>query len=667
MTYVLEPNTANEVTLEPDEIISLDAVHTHTGKGDIRTRFVSTKDIASSVQRKGRLNVLEDGNVVWCGYAIQLTDPQRDAVTLSGEGIAKRLEETRPDYDSLGGSLTYSNIGLAEALRDYWPRTPFGNVTVYDQDTEIIAQDVEVHEANTTQEFEDLFTPADTDAYLGVSDTFRPAQTSWTTESDLLTRNGTALQQNTDYSNDEAESIDGSGVSLSLDFTVEHTIPADSVEVWGRMTTAAPGTTGTGPELTFSLNGDTWTPVSSGAGFQNLDWRDFANNTFGGTETYSGGDITPGDYTLTIEGTSAGDGQVFDVVAPLDGRFSYTFDNDTSNSGERVSGPELYPEITAESSIFATSYNIIHSDVSSSIDDITGVQAISVSNDGGSTYNTFNNTTSVSHDYSNTGREARLRVTLGRYGSRTDATPTTGFNPQTISSITHTIDGNDLTVIDELELSRNHFDNLKTLHEYGTYVWSIEHTADSLANMPVESFVKGSQTKPKPDGFDLQENKSKEVSAQQYYNTIYLEGALVDGSRPTAEVKDNTLIDEDGREIGPGVLRDSNITTEAGADFRATALLSKATSKRSVKGTVTAAPEFAQAGYAYPALFEPTGWGSNWGTNWGSITVYYPAEEVRINISQDGLSATYDFVSRNDISKDIRELKRNANELGDQV
>jgi len=167
--------------------------------------------------------------------------------------------------------------------------------------------------------------------------------------------------------------------------------------------------------------------------------------------------------------------------------------------------------------------------------------------------------------------------------------------------------------------------------------------------MLVESFVRGSQTKPAPDGFDSQSNKTVEVNAENYYNTIYLEGAKdAQGDRPTAEVDNPTRVSEDGRVISPGVLRDLNITTEAGADFRATALLQKALDKRVVKGTVTAAPELPYAGYARPV---------NFGDGETNITV----EEVQLTESQ------YDFVDRNDLSREISDLKKNTAETGNQV
>lgn len=669
MTYslVFAPGTADETTLDSGDITNLTPKKVHTGKGKLRGTLTPTsvdnRDLDKFAQRKSRVNFVADGETVWTGYIYNVSHDKRGATsTFQADGIAKRLEETRPDYESLGGNVTYSNTSVTEAIRDYWGRTEFSNFTVYEQDTEVIAENQEVHEANTTAEFQDLFsTTVDvaTTPIVAEGDTFHPAQSSWTTDDENLTEiNTPGITNDPKYAGGSALQLNSTGQGLEIQFTPVYDVPGEDAEFWMRIDSLD-----LGPELTITVDIDgssqSWSPVSDQAGLGALGWNEFFRQTYGGSGSYDDSDWPAGStVTITVEATTDGDGHNIDIFSPLDSRFTYTFDNDNGDDGSYLEGPEHYPQsVEAIADTVGVSFNMVHSDVTSSIDDTSGIQRISVSNDAGDTYTNFDNTTTVSHDYTDAGREAKLKVRLGRYGSRTGETPTTGFNAQTISSITHEIDGNDLTVIDQIELSRNHFNNLQTLHNFGDYVGVIQHSAADIENLVVESFTKGSQTKPAPDGFDLQENKTTEVQAKTYYNTIYLEGRLVNGSRPSFEADDQDAINEDGRVISPGGLRDLNISTEAGAIFRARAILEKALDKSAVRGTVDAGLAFPHPGYAYPVDFNDDG-----------TTETYTAEQVNINVSTSNVGTTYDFVNRAvGLSDEIQDLKQNGQETGDQV
>jgi len=217
------------------------------------------------------------------------------------------------------------------------------------------------------------------------------------------------------------------------------------------------------------------------------------------------------------------------------------------------------------------------------------------------------------------------------------------------------VDGNDLVVITEMELSRNHFDNLQTLHDYGDFLWVVEHDSSTIGNLTVSSFRRGDETRSKPDGFDKQKNQQPEIQSGTYYNSIYLEGAKRDdGTRPSAEVKDEEAINNDGREISPGVLRDLTVTTEAGAIYRARALLEAAQQNNNLVGSVAVPPTITHPGYSRPVDF---------GNGEQDKTV----EEVSLNLGTNTAEATFDFSVRSGFSEDITELRRNAKETGNQV
>jgi hypothetical protein len=219
-------------------------------------------------------------------------------------------------------------------------------------------------------------------------------------------------------------------------------------------------------------------------------------------------------------------------------------------------------------------------------------------------------------------------------------------------------DGNDLVVIDELELSRNHFENLQQLHEYGeNWNFTIEHDSSDIANMTVTSYQQGDETRPKPSVFADPIDETPEVQADAYFNSIYLQGALdSSGDRPVAEVKDQTRINNDGREISPGVLRDPKVTTKDGATFRARALLNTALSNNELIGSKTLpADTLIEPGYQYPVDF---GNGDNNKT----------LEEVSLSEGNNQLTLRARFSTpRADLSREIEDLRRNARDVQDKV
>jgi hypothetical protein len=354
------------------------------------------------------------------------TDPDvsRAVATTDGQITARDIfADNSPD---LSATYAYGSDDTSPTESD----TALGN-QVYSTGLD----EIRVQSASTNSEFNNIVS-INSDEPLAVrNDRIELLQASFTTESDQLTRSGTALQPQTEFSNDEAERIEGSGDFLELDFTLDYTIPESDVGVWVRLTTALAfdgAQNGTGPELTLSLNGDSWTPVSSGAGFGSLDWRDLGNNTFGASGTYSGGDLTPGSYTLRIEGTSSGDGQDIDVVSVLDNRFTWTFD-ETEASGDRVDGPELYPQQYVKSlDTASTRRDTDSARFDSTWNDTTNGQFVELANDG-STFTRFNNASSGSATFADKESGIDSNLAFSRFGSDSSKTPTTGRNGQYIS------------------------------------------------------------------------------------------------------------------------------------------------------------------------------------------------------------------------------------------
>jgi hypothetical protein len=206
-----------------------------------------------------------------------------------------------------------------------------------------------------------------------------------------------------------------------------------------------------------------------------------------------------------------------------------------------------------------------------------------------------------------------------------------------------------------LEVSRNHFENLTKIHEKGNFVWTIEHTNDSIANMPVFSYPRGAIEKELPT--TLVKDSTPEVDADNYYNSIYVQGReLSDGTRPSAEKKDQGEINDKGKEISPGSLRDLDVSSDIAAEFRAQSILNRALKNGELRGQKVVPATFEiQPGYAY-------------GVTWrDKPKTYQTVEEILIRKTKDSAEATIDFVNRSGFARDIQELRRNARQTGDQL
>jgi hypothetical protein len=669
VTLTFDPGGANELTLDESQIIRLNPAWTHTGKADLRAEVEITRSLDDYAQRQDRLNVSIDSTVEWTGFVTGTPhNERRGTTTLRAEGIEKKLEETRPDYDSIGGPVTYSNIALHDALRDYWGRTPFSSYNVTDQTTTLIEDNTQIQSADTTTEWQAIDSLiSSTDPALARNGNIELLQTCFTQEGenwDVGSDSGSGGLDSS-YSGGVAATFDGASGDVTYQFNVDHTIPEDEVAVYTRNETS-PGNDG--PNVNLYLNGTKIDELPSGAGIADPTWRNHIDDGFdSGLDGWANGDLTPADNPHEFRIDAAGGGTdlfVVDVVAPLDeitritggsdATAAYFFDNDNGGSDGYLDGPELYPdELPVELDERETSFNITQGNISSAWDDTSNNQAIAVSNDGGDNYTSANNTTSLTANFSSAGRTAQTKLTFSRYGSRTTATPQTGFNGQKIQDYTLTVDLNDLVVIDSIELTRNHWDNLQTLHNYGDFNWVIEHSSNDISNIVVESFQEGQVTRTAPSEWDNPNNRQPEVNAENYFNSVYLEGALSGGTRPTAEVKDSTAISNDNREI-QAFLRDLTITTDAGATFRANSLLETATSENDLEGRIVALPNFVHPGYAYSVDF---GEGANDKT----------LETVNWSYTNNENRMTFEFTVDEGFAEDVNRLKRQARDLENQV
>ncbi|KZX49303.1 hypothetical protein [Haloarcula sp. K1] len=293
---------------------------------------------------------------------------------------------------------------------------------------EILLQDIA-----TESEFKTVLSQQATDAYQVVNGGVEPCQTCFTTEAeDSDSSSSPTTRSDGVYSSGTAATFGSSGQSRSWDFTTQYDIDPDDFDIAIRWTTN--GSSTSSADVEWSIDGDvvsTYSPADGGT--DEPDWE----STIIAAESADGGldsTLSAGSHSLTAEVIGTGtDDFVVDVVAPLDTRFNYTFDN-TLDDGGALDGPQFYPDGPALDFADAeTVRNVVGGRATTSFSSVDDGQQLALSNDRGKNYKTASNTETIDKSFAEAGASLRLQATLGRTGSQS-VTPKTGIEPQCIDS-----------------------------------------------------------------------------------------------------------------------------------------------------------------------------------------------------------------------------------------
>ena len=652
--FVLSPGNPDELVVDETAIVDYRPIKTHTGIGDLRARIATTENLLDYARVDARINVKIDGSTEWAGFLTKVNnDIETGIVSIKAFGIGKRLEETRPDYSNLSGErVTYSQIALADAIRDAWGRTEFSNVTVKDEPTEVVEDDVLLQLGDDNTSWSSNTTLDDTQPILVEDGNLKLGQVGYFAEAETSSGAGGTVSDSP-ASDGEAVSFFEDFHSTTYTFDLDYTIPAENVAVGFRIRNPFdPDDDGTfeGSIIELTIAGDNVGPVAGNKSDDNYSWSQETG--------YSGGDIS-GSVDVTFDAVTnapSGAANYLDAVFLYDDRFSYTFDNTTDSNGY-LSGPELYPHTkTIQTNDEPTDLNINSLSITSTWTDTTGNQSLGVSNDGGQTFLTENNTQTIDKTFNGGGRTAKAQFTLDGYGSRTTASPTEDYLGQEIDSYELRADLDNLTVIDELELTNNHFENLQTLHSFGNYLWTIEHSDADIADIVVYSYQEGDETRPSPSAYTDPISKTATIDTRNYFNELFFYGAKNDNDEyPHVQVFDQDEINDVGKTIS-ATLHDPNVTTFAGARFRANALLAELTDENNRKGEITIP---LRASVTHPGYARQIDFGDG-----GTLKTI---EEVELNETPNTVEQTHKFTPPDNVASEIEELKRNARDVRDKV
>jgi len=364
----------------------------------------------SAAWRDQPLRVWQDGDRLPIDTVVEIRQEEgegRKRTVLVGEGGSALRERVEREFDNTEAHLAAQDLiqtaGLTADVDD--PGT---------QQTEELFQDASTDPLDQFL----LRQPTPTDPWFvdGTGD-LSVYQTCFTQEGESGTSDANQAGR---FSGGFAAVLSGLGDSASWSWEQDYQIPDGDFEIAVRVET-----TGTAGAVDWSLDGVTF---RSGVqyNFGAIQWLT--------VDTDSVGVVGAGSHTLDITmTTSTGEALYIDVVAPRDGRFTYLDDNNNGGSGGYLDGPQLYPlAVDVPFNDTGTPKAVVGGRVDATLDDVSNGQALAISNDQGQSFVTASNTQTLDQQFPSGGASLRFRATLSRYGSRSDATPQTGFKSQTL-------------------------------------------------------------------------------------------------------------------------------------------------------------------------------------------------------------------------------------------
>ena len=338
----------------------------------------------------------------------------KSVLTTTGQTLcAEILSGGNPDWPQ---SYAYGN-GTAEPTES--DTTLTSQVTTQDLDTQLI------QDASERSEFEQIIDIQDTEP-LAIEDfSVQLLQSAYTRNTGDFTTNDGTLTTDTNATDETAIELTTDGI-VEWPITTQYDIPVgDSTEAYIAIRVRAGGPD---PIQVFpSFDGDAIPTVQT---YPGTDYEWILNEI---EELYGGDAVTAGNHTIGVRtddiGSSTTDPIYVDRVVLYDDRFDYNFDNVT-DANNQLEGPELFPdEFLKDLNTADTQQPVSEASVDTVWSDTSNNQRIDLSNDG-TNYTFISNSETGSVTFSTSEFDVDSRINFSRHGSRTNDTPTQGFQGQ---------------------------------------------------------------------------------------------------------------------------------------------------------------------------------------------------------------------------------------------
>lgn len=616
-TLTIDPGGANERVYRSDGTLTdEDFTRTHTGLSDWRCtvpRDRSLKDLKLS-----EIHLEEGDDFHFRGYLLAVDLGYTDhRATLAGMGIG---------YDLTNGDVTRTFAGPTfghEVIETYIDEETTFDAAVTAPSAVASVSGEQAQEADTDAEFTSATSLAASDPFVINNGELQLAQSGFFQEAEDAT-GGDSTVSDGDYSGGSGKNASDQTHDISFTFTVDYTIPASNVGFAYRVDALS----GTHPAYEVKVNGEVVDSATEDALSSGLQWRGTAAL---GVST----DLTPGTYTAEIDFTSGTGTIEYDCFHVYDGRFSYSYDNSVDGNGW-LSGPELFPSNqTVTFDEVSTPWNIDQATLATAWNDTSGGQRIQLRISQQSWFpsdGTEDNTTSVTTSFgSEIGSNIQGRARFDRFGSRTTASPTTGFSGQQLEDWEITYDGDDVAIFEDLTVEKDHMSNLQTMLGQANMRMVVEHAKDSKT---ITAFRQGDETRALPSV--RVNDEAEKVDVEDYWNRVkVLGGTDGNGDRISRALQSDPDVNSEGTQLesfGPV----PELDTQAKVDSFARARLGEGLDAFSDRATLRVVKQTIEPGFSYTGI----------PIDGGAETLTAPLEEVSFQESAGGVETVLRFDSR---------------------
>jgi len=427
---------------------------------------------SEALEDETTMRVWVDGNRLPIGVFKRAERQSGQAVLV---GIGGTELETRVEHE-VDQQATHELVEeLVSANTDLTPNVDAPESTLQ-EGVEMLAVDTTSEILGAIEEIDET-TPATVE-----NDSIKLYQTAWTTEAEDATADSSTIFDPI-YHDPDGEFSGGDGLRLNdsshdaeYEFTTNHTIPEGDLGVDFRLDITAEDV----PQSRWTLEDSSGTVLTqtdeNGLGISGLRWDDVS---FYGN--WNPPELEPGTYTVRFDcTTTAAPSYLLDVVCPRDTRFDVTLGDSIHETGGYLDGPETMPDaVDVLFDAIETPFSIVSGTADLTIDNTGGEQAIAMSNDFGATWLEESNTSSATVDFADPGGALTLRLTLSRYGQRDTATPRTGYQGQTVDTVTLSADVDETPLTIDQTFDDSLLSILQELADRGDFLFEVQTDGDT--------------------------------------------------------------------------------------------------------------------------------------------------------------------------------------------
>lgn len=435
------------------------------------------------------------------------------------------------------------------------------------------SSDTRMQSADTTSEWEDRLPSAHTDADVvevrnGSLLTHPTAFFQEAEDADTILIGTENLESSSDrWSGGSVIQVDdpesnGTWAKVAETFTLEHTYPSGDYEIAFR--TQQPNTGNHGFNLL--IDGTVVEDIPKDVLADNESEPDWFTVS---SSTADIGDLAPGDHTVAIE---------FDEYSDNDGtvnidcltiyQASYP-PNLTENVTDNVlEGPDLHPDGVEQEMADAESFlSVVAGKLESAWDDVSGDQAVAISNDQGANWIEATNSETVEGDFADGSAQIRARFRLSGYDNDPNVSPAGRKVSQKVDLYDLYADLDDTPLLIDKMYDGQAVNVLQEIADFGDFIFSVE--LDDVGDPVVRWTQPGQRTRDSPStlvNFDTartHEDSYDRVVVKGQARSI--EREIFNASHGNAVGLDEAnLLESTGRVYDPS---DETVVFEEGTDY----------------------------------------------------------------------------------------------------